>query len=207
MPGKNESLRGGKGERTRERLFGAAIGEFRRAGAADADIKAIASAAGVTPGTFYFHFPTREHVLMELERREEERIAADLTRRAAQVSDLSAMLSEVVKTVGGLEQRLGPLLFKDFLALHFSSARPPEEAWPNHPVIVAVVGVLANARDEGEIPADVDPLYSGLFFLVGLYGLLLTLPVIEPMRTEVLARYVTTSLHGMRVQATAIGRT
>ncbi len=203
MPSSKESMRGSKGERTRERLFGAAIGEFRRTGAGDADIKAIASAAGVSPGTFYFHFPTKEHVLMELERREEERIAADLTRRAARVSDLPALLREVVKTVGGLEGRLGPLLFKDFLALHFSSARPPEEVWSSHPVIVAVVEALGRARDEGEIPPDVDPLYSGLFFLVGLYGLLLTLPAMEPMRAEVLERYVGTSLHGMRAQAAA----
>lgn len=189
-----------KGERTRERLFGAAVGEFRRAGVDGADIKAVASAAGVAPGTFYFHFPTKEHVLIELERREETRIAADLTRRFERSPDLAAMLDEVVTLVSQLEQRMGPPLFKDFLALHFSAARPPEEVWTNHPVIVTVVEALVRAREGGVIPADVDPLYSGLFFLVGLYGLLLTLPAAEPARSQVLAQYVTTSLHGMRAK-------
>ena len=83
-------------------------------------------------------------------------------------------------------------MFKDFLALHFSAARPPEEVWAKHPVIVVVVEHLRSARDRGEIPADVAPLYSGLFFLVGLYALLLTLPASGPVRDQVLDQYVET---------------
>jgi len=190
-----------KGERTRERLLGAAVGEFRRLGVAKADVRAIASAAGVAAGTFYFHFPTKEHVLIELERREEERIANELARFFTNSPGLPAVLAKVVEAVGGLERRLGTPLFKDFLALHFSSARPPEETWTNHPVIVVVVDELRRARDGGAIPPDVDPLYSGLFFLVGLYALLITLPDIEPIRGQVLTQYVATSLNGMRIHA------
>ena len=53
---------------TRARLFDAALAEIARCGLAGADVSAIASAAGVVRGTFYFHFPTKEHVLVELER-------------------------------------------------------------------------------------------------------------------------------------------
>jgi AcrR family transcriptional regulator len=83
----------------------------------------------VSPATFYFHFPTKEHVLIELERRKEERIASELARFFDNAPDLPASLTKVVGAVGDLEQRLGSPLFKDFLALHFSSARPPEEIW------------------------------------------------------------------------------
>ncbi len=69
------STRETKRLQTRERLLGAAIAEFKRAGMAEADVGAIVAAAGVAHGTFFFHFPTKEHVLLELERREEERIA------------------------------------------------------------------------------------------------------------------------------------
>ena len=200
MPGNNESR--GKGERTRERLLGAAIGEFRRAGIADADVKAIAAAAGVAPATFYFHFPTKEHVLVELERREEDRMALELTRFFAESHGLQETLTRIVTTVQGLEQRLGSPLFKDFLALHFSAARAPEEIWTNHPVIVVVVEELRRAHDRSPMPPDVDPFYSGLFFLVGLYALLITLPAAEPMRQQVLKQYVETSLHGMRIATT-----
>jgi AcrR family transcriptional regulator len=163
----NDALRTSKGERTRERLLGAAVGEFQRVGMAKADVRAIASAAGVSPGTFYFHFPTKEHVLIELERREEERIASELARYISQGPELTAVLTKVVVVLGGLEHRLGPLLFKDFLALHFSAARPPEEVWTDHPVIVVVVDELRRARDAGVIPDDVDPLYLGCFSLSG----------------------------------------
>ncbi|WP_431239228.1 TetR family transcriptional regulator [Mycolicibacterium aichiense] len=188
-----------KGERTRERLLGAAIGEFRRVGTAHADVKAIAAAAGVAQPTFYSYFPTKHHVLIELERREEERIAAELARFFADGPELPVALAKIVATIADLEPRLGGPLFKDFLALHFSSARPPEEIWTNHPVIVAVVEELRQAQRRSAIPADVDPLYNGLFFLVGLYALLLTLPVDGPTRATVLERYVVTSLHGMQV--------
>ena len=187
-----------KGERTRERLIGAAVAEFRRAGAAAADIRAIAAAAGVSPATFYFHFPTRDHVLMELERREEERIAAELSRFFSDSPALPDALRRTVATILALEERLGSYLFKDFLALHFSAARPPEEVWDKHPVIVVVVEHLRRARERGELAPDVGPLYSGLFFHVGLYALLLTLPPNGPIRGQVLEHYVQNSLNGMR---------
>ena len=88
-----------KGERTRERLLGAAIGEFRRAGVAAGDVRAIAAAAGVSPATFYFHFPTKEHVLVELERREEERIAAELTRFFGESPALPESLRKTVVVI------------------------------------------------------------------------------------------------------------
>ena len=63
---------------TRARVFDAALAEIGRSGLAGADVAAIAAAAGVVRGTFYFHFPTKEHVLVELERAEEAKIVAKL---------------------------------------------------------------------------------------------------------------------------------
>lgn len=72
------SLREAKRLETRQRVLDAAITEFKRAGMADADVGAIISAAGVAHGTFYFHFPTKEHVLFELERQAEESAGREL---------------------------------------------------------------------------------------------------------------------------------
>ena len=47
---------------------------------AGADVSAIVAAAGVAHGTFFFHFPSKEHVLLELECREEARMAAEFAR-------------------------------------------------------------------------------------------------------------------------------
>jgi AcrR family transcriptional regulator len=49
---------------THKRLFEAAIGEFQRVGFAKAQAAQIAANAGVAHGTFFFHFPTKDHVLL-----------------------------------------------------------------------------------------------------------------------------------------------
>lgn len=168
------SAREAKRLQTRERLMGAAIAEFKRAGMAEADVSAIVAAAGVAHGTFFFHFPTKEHVLLELERREEERIVKQFGQFLKSKHDLSSVLAEAARLVMGLERRLGDMLFKDFLALHFSQTRPPVEDGEDHPVIVLVAEQIEHARARGETDPDVNPWNSAVFFLLGLYALLIT---------------------------------
>src|SRR3954470_931278 len=105
------SARETKRLQTRERLMGAAIAELKRAVTARAGGGAIVTAAGVAHGTFFFHFPTKEHVLLELEQREEERIAKQLGRFVASEHDLSSIFEETVRLIVGLERRLGAALF------------------------------------------------------------------------------------------------
>jgi len=167
------SARETKRLQTRERLMGAAIAEFKRSGLAAADVGAIVTAAGVAHGTFFFHFPTKEHVLLELERREEERIAKQLSRYVDSERDLASLLQEAVRLVVGLERRLGAALFKDFLALHFSQTRPSDES-KEHPVIVTVAREIEHAQQSGQVDLDVNPMNSAVFFLLGLYALLTT---------------------------------
>lgn len=168
------SARETKRLQTRERLMGAAIAEFKRAGMAEADVGAIVTAAGVAHGTFFFHFPTKEHVLLELEQREEMRIAKQLARSIGSKHDLPATLNEAVRLVMGLERRLGAVLFKDFLALHFSQTRPPSDESRQHAVIVEVAQAIENAQARGDVDPTVIPMNSAVFFLLGLYALLTT---------------------------------
>jgi AcrR family transcriptional regulator len=168
------SARETKRLQTRERLMGAAIAEFKRSGMADADVGAIVAAAGVAHGTFFFHFPTKEHVLLELEHREEERIAKQLSRFVGSQHNLGSTLKEAVRLVMGLERRLGAVLFKDFLALHFSQTRPPADESREHPVIVLVAQEIEDAQQRGQVAPDVNAMNSAVFFLLGLYALLTT---------------------------------
>ena len=46
-----------------------AVDEFRREGFARAQVDRIVAAAGVARGTVYFHFPSKEHVLLELQQK------------------------------------------------------------------------------------------------------------------------------------------
>lgn len=184
---------------TRERILGAAIAEFTSSGMAGADVGAIVAAAGVAHGTFFFHFPSKEHVLLELEGREEARMANELSRYLAGEHDLAATLNEVVRLVAGLEKRLGPSLFKEFLALHFSPTRPTSEEWTDHPLIVLLVREIERARDDGKVPPEVDAFYSATFFLLGIYGVLTTTSN-TPARDGMLTGLVTTALRGLEVR-------
>jgi AcrR family transcriptional regulator len=189
------SAREAKRLQTRERLMGAAIAEFKRSGMAEADVSAIVTAAGVAHGTFFFHFPTKEHVLLELEHREEERIAKQLSRYVDSKRNLASTLSEAVRLVMGLERRLGAVLFKDFLALHFSQTRPVDES-KEHPVIVLVAQEIESAQSRGQVDADVNPMNSAVFFLLGLYALLTTTHD-WPAQDVMLEDYVTRTLRGI----------
>jgi TetR/AcrR family transcriptional regulator, repressor for uid operon len=141
-------------QQTRQRVYAAALAEFKRTGMAAADVGDIATAAGVARGTFYFHFPTKEHVLAELERHEEARLVAQLSKfltelevrcappldaagrpaGAAAVEEptdrppapgfLPSALGEVVRLLTAMERRVGKTLFREMLGLHFSSRRP-----------------------------------------------------------------------------------
>lgn len=191
------SAREAKRLQTRERLMGAAISEFSRAGMADADVSAIVAAAGVAHGTFFFHFPTKEHVLLELERREEDRMAKQFAQFLKSKHDLASVLDEAVRLVIGLERRLGDVLFKDFLALHFSQTRPPAEDGRDHPLIVLLAQEIADTQERGEIDSGVNPMNSAVFFLLGLYALLI---VTHDWSTSdaLLDDYVARTLQGMK---------
>lgn len=70
-----ETSRDRQREATRQRLYEAALGIFRRDGFRDARVDDITLVAGVSRTAFYFHFPTKEDVLAELMRRTEAPIA------------------------------------------------------------------------------------------------------------------------------------
>jgi TetR/AcrR family transcriptional repressor of uid operon len=194
------SVREAKRLQTRERLLGAAIAEFKRSGMAEADVGAIVAAAGVAHGTFFFHFPTKEHVVLELESREESRIAAELARFLSSSPGLAAMLTKVMELVISVEHRLGGLLFKDVLALHFSPSRPrQDEVWTDHPVIVLLVKEIDRAREAGEAHPDVDAFCSAVFFLLGVYGVLSTTSS-QAARNTMLKELVATAVRSLEVR-------
>ncbi|MBI3214420.1 MAG: TetR/AcrR family transcriptional regulator [Mycobacterium sp.] len=189
------SAREAKRLQTRERLMGAAVAEFKRSGMADADVGAIVAAAGVAHGTFFFHFPTKEHVLLELESREEDRIAKQFAQFLAKPRDLKAAFDESVRLVLGLERRLGDVLFKDFLALHFSQTRPAAEGGQDHSLIVLLAEFIEQARKRGEIDPEVNSMNSAVFFLLGLYALAITTN--DPARRELIDDHVKRSLRSV----------
>jgi AcrR family transcriptional regulator len=181
--------------------MGAAIAEFKRSGMAEADVGAIVSAAGVAHGTFFFHFPTKEHVLLELEKREEDRMAKQFGQLVGKQHDLASALSEAVRMVLNLERRLGDILFKDFLALHFSQTRPPAEGVNDHSLVILLAQEIERERARGQLDPEVNAMNSAVIFLLGLYALSITTN--DPMRRELLEDHVKRTLRSMAVPGKA----
>ena len=183
--------------RTRERVLDAAITEFQRAGAGSADINAIVDAAGVARSTFYFHFPTKEHVLIELERNEQIKLVAELDGLETETTDLVTVLSTLARLVLAAERRLGPTVFRGMLALHFSPTRPVEDELAQHPLAEFLIDVIATAQDAGRVVTDAHPQELATFVLTGLFALLVTGAHDSPAADAVLSRYITTIVQGM----------
>ncbi|OBK48174.1 TetR/AcrR family transcriptional regulator [Mycobacterium sp. 1081908.1] len=182
---------------TRARLFDAAVAEIERSGLAGTDVAAIASAVGVARGTFYFHFPTKEHVLAELERDEESKIVAMLATEASPPGDLRSMLTSLVRQVLAAEERLGPVVFRDMLGLHFSATRPIEDELGGHPLAEFVIAAIAEAQAAQRVSPDADAGELGVIFLTGLFALLVTAATEPRSRAALLDRYVKTIVNGM----------
>ncbi len=141
---------------TREKLLTAATAEFGRVGMADADIATIVSEAGVAHSTFFFHFPTKEHVLLELEAREERLMADRMDEFLATSPGLGAALHKAVDLLAELESTLGRPLFRDFLASHFSTTRPIAEEGLDHPLVLSLVALFDDAIAGGGVDPDLD---------------------------------------------------
>ena len=207
MAAAEEKLNGREAQRrqTRQRVYAAAIAEFKRTGMAAADVAVIAKEAGVARGTFYFHYPTKEHVLAELERHEELRLAGQLEKFLARPHDLAGSLAETVRLMAQMERRVGKVLFREMLALHFSPNRPEElpgtDQWADYPMMTLVVRAIGLARNRGEAYREADPLRTAQFFMLGLYAVLITSPDhSRAARAEILDNFVATVLRSVEAR-------
>src|SRR6516225_1064962 len=78
-------------EDTRQRIYDAAMDIFRRDGFDAARVDDVARAAGVSHGTFYFHFATKDEVLIQCLRASETRVAAAIEAVPADAALLSVL--------------------------------------------------------------------------------------------------------------------
>jgi AcrR family transcriptional regulator len=131
------------GDQTRRRLFDTAIAEFRRVGVDRASIGRIAELAGVSRPAFYFHFPTKDHVLLELQWSFEEPIAA----RVSAAPTLDAALAALVDGLTDALERVGhPDVFAEMVRIHTRHSAGPELADQPHYMMRAVAARFVEAH-------------------------------------------------------------
>lgn len=94
---------------TFNRVFEAALSEFRRVGVEKATVSEICRRAGVAKGTFFFHFPTKDHVLLARQQRISEAMARRITDELGEVSDVRVFLQRLTAIVLEEHQAIGDL--------------------------------------------------------------------------------------------------
>ncbi|NJK31778.1 MAG: TetR family transcriptional regulator [Deltaproteobacteria bacterium] len=99
---------------TRRRIYECALAIFRRDGVVACRTEDIANAAGISRGSFYFHFPTKEHVLLERMRETEDEIRAVIEQLPAEVGIDRVLAIEGAELLRGLGFESAPIAF--FLA-------------------------------------------------------------------------------------------
>lgn len=188
-------------ERTRERLAEAALEVFRRDGVAAARVDDIAQLAGVSRATFYFHFPSKDDVLVA-------RLAASQERIHEELLDLPDHASiEVVLRLAASriarEWENDPDLLREVgtVALRVTAQDLPE-ATRRHPVQLALIPRFEQAVARGEVDTAIPAELLTEFFLVNLFSVALTWTAapLAPL-DQLLDQVVTFFLRGARDRA------
>lgn len=152
---------------TRARIFRAALAAFRRVGFSRASVTEIAREAGVSRPTFYAHYPTKDHVLLELEWLQERA----LVERVQRARSLREALHEMTEGLLEMEAQLGDSdLFRDMFRVYAQSpADLPLEEQP-FPIVAAVARHFREAAARGELRAGLEPGAATRACLLSVFG-------------------------------------
>lgn len=157
---------------TRERLFQSALDEIRQEGVAGAQVDRIVASVGVARGTFYFHFPTKEDVLIEYDRRRELEIV-ELLKSVLQLDvPLRLALTGIVTAFTAIEAVPSERrLLLETVALHVRRMAVHD----GHPLIDELERIVAAACARGEVRHDLSARDVALLFMGNLVGYLIGL--------------------------------
>ena len=139
---------------TRERIFEAAIAEFRRVGFERTSISDIAKAAEVSRPSIYAHFPTLDHVLFELG----WRCALQIVRRLEPAQTLKQTLDRLAEAILEVEAGVGDRwLFRELISVFSRRSAVPEFDLADIPVLTELQRRFERARLAGELRPRMQP--------------------------------------------------
>lgn len=148
------SRRERKKEETRRRIFEVAIALFREKGFEATTVDEITEKADVARGTFFNYFPKKESVLTFLSA---DRLAAAKENADALLADPSPVREKLIHLyllaagAWNEDRELSQFVFGEWLKRVFTPTAETALGWRE-----LVVALLAQARDNGELRADLD---------------------------------------------------
>jgi len=182
---------------THERIFQAAFAEFLEVGFTNAQIPRIAAAAGVVRGTFYFHFPSKEHVLLELAHRTQIQIEAELAERVGASASVSDVLQHLIDSFISVQESFGgSVLLRDVLSMYVRTPLDEEEA-PGT-LLETLARLFTRASERGELRRDVEPERLAATVLTSIFGAMVARRLHDEERRPELELLVQLLLEGMQ---------
>jgi len=159
-------------EKTRQRLLDAAAGLFAAKGYRDTSVQSIAEAAGISRGSIFWHFGSKEGLLLAV-------VEASLARFERQLERLGEGtpmgLHEVVYAFRDYIQH-NPPIGRLFYALLFEAMGPRPELLPDFARLHERFrsygrGWAERARAAGVLPDGIDPAAVGVIITAVLTGI------------------------------------
>lgn len=168
-PGARELQR----QETRARLFEAALTEFARVGFDRASVAGIARAADVSRPSFYFHFPTKEHVLLELQWQKE----LELVERIRDCTSLAQMLDVLPDALVDAFESVEGETARDMLRIY--ARRPADLPLDDQPfpAVHEVTRHFVTGAARGELRPGLAPERAAVLCLSSVFGYLMAAPL------------------------------
>jgi TetR/AcrR family transcriptional repressor of uid operon len=155
---------------THRRIVSAAISEFERVGVAHSRVEHICRTARVTRPTFYAHFPSKEDVVLELQRRAANAIADAVLSRLAEAATVVEVIDALVDGLFAAASSVSARLRREILSLDVRERRVGD--WEGTALFRAVCSRFDAARRRGEIDGRHDAAQLARCVLVTLLGFL-----------------------------------
>jgi TetR/AcrR family transcriptional regulator, repressor for uid operon len=155
---------------TRNQVYEAAISEFKKSGITNTQIEAIVSRAGVSVGTFYRYFSSRDDVLRELQRRNAALII-ERVERIKKSADLASHLKQLLTILLVDPPPADMVLERDALATLVKN--PPEpDSIEVHPIYGSVIAKIQECQTMGLVRSDIAATTLGRIFFHQIFGVL-----------------------------------
>jgi AcrR family transcriptional regulator len=148
-----------RGSATRQHILAIATDEFLAHGYAATSLSDLIGAAGITKGAFYYHFPSKEALAVEVVRTRQSEWAARVVQASANhdraVDQIRAM-AQVASDLKERDQTQATSLQRLCAELSEDPELAPQMAGYCDGWIETATGLVARAQLQGDIRADLD---------------------------------------------------
>ena len=162
VPRRRAGLTQERSRDTRSKLVRTAMGLWNErgfeTGIEDTTVDEIVQAAGVTKGTFYFHFAHKEEILLELGYSTASQLAEEATRCVEANRTISDSLRRVTNALVASVKTSPPAAVGRAMSEFQRLRRPGDELPAGYPSFGTAPEILfTRAQEEGEVTDKVDP--------------------------------------------------